>query len=99
MTICSYLSRNSRINEKAPELTKNTTKYFVAKGTDRFKKDFTLSEGLGIVLRNNEIKDIIKVTKSLKNRGILLKGTNRKTASQEGGFLNFPRLLMTAGLP
>ena len=48
---------------------------------------------------NNEIKDIMKVIKSLKNGGILLKGTTRKITTQEGGFLNFLRPLMTAGLP
>ena len=41
----------------------------------------------------------MKVIKSLENRGILLKGTTRKSISQEGGFLNFLRPLMTAGLP
>ena len=41
----------------------------------------------------------MKVIKSLENRGILLKGTTRKIISQEGGFLNFLRPLMTAGLP
>ena len=41
----------------------------------------------------------MKVIKSLQNRGILLKGTTRKIAGQEGGFLNFLRPLMTAGLP
>ena len=35
----------------------------------------------------------MKVVKSLKNRGILLKGTSRKSTSQEGGFLNFLRPL------
>ena len=53
----------------------------------------------GITLTNNEIKDIMKVITSLENRGILLKGTTRKITSQEGGFLNFLRPLMTAGLP
>ena len=43
-------------------------------------------------------KDIAKVIKSLENRGILLKGSTRKITSQEGGFLNFLRPLMTAGL-
>ena len=55
--------------------------------------------GLGITLTNNEIKDIIKVIKYLENRGILSKKSNRKIASQEGGFLNFLKLLMTADLP
>ena len=40
----------------------------------------------------------MKVIKSLENRGILFKGTTRKIASQGGGFLNFLRPLMTAGL-
>ena len=52
-----------------------------------------------MTLANNEIKDIMKVIKSLENRAILLKGTTRKIASQEGGFLNFLRSLMAAGLP
>ena len=37
--------------------------------------------------------------KSLENRGILLKRTTRKITSKEGGFLNFLRPLMTAGIP
>ena len=54
--------------------------------------------GAGITLTNNEIKDIMTVTKSSENRGTLLKETTRKITSQEGGFLNFLRPLMTAGL-
>ena len=53
----------------------------------------------GTDIANNEIKDIMKVIKSLENKGILLKGTTTKITSQEGGFLNFLRPLMTAGLP
>ena len=53
----------------------------------------------GINLTNNEIKDIVKVVKSLENRGILLKGTTRKITSRKEEFLNFLRPLMTAGLP
>ena len=41
----------------------------------------------------------MKLIKSLENREILLKGTTRKTASQEGGFLNIFRPSMTVGLP
>ena len=55
--------------------------------------------GIGTILTNNEIIDIMKVIKFLENRGILLKGTTTKITSQEGRFLNFIRLLMTAGLP
>ena len=40
----------------------------------------------------------MKLIKSLKNRGNLLKEKSRKITSQEGGFLTFFRLLMSAGL-
>ena len=50
------------------------------------------------MVTSNEAKDIIKVIRSLESREILLKGTTRKITSQEGRFLNFLRLLMTAGL-
>ena len=72
-------------------------KKFLHKQIDRLNKAYIT--GSGITLTNNEIKDIMKVIKSLENRGILLKGTTRKTTSQEGGFRNFLRPLMTAGLP
>ena len=45
------------------------------------------------------MKDIMKVIKSFENREILIKGTNTKITSQEKGFLNFLRPLITAGLP
>ena len=54
--------------------------------------------GSGITLTNNEIKYTIKAIKYLENRGILLNGTTTKITSQEGGFVNFLRPLMTAGL-
>ena len=41
----------------------------------------------------------MKIIKSLENRGILLEGTIIKITSQEGGFLNFLRPLMTGSLP
>ena len=41
---------------------------------------------------------LLNAINSLENRGILFKETPRKIASQEGGFLNFRRPLMTAGL-
>ena len=64
----------------------------------KVKKRISSITGSGITLTNNEIKDM-KAIMSLENRGILLKGTTRKITSQEGGFLNFLRPLMTAGLP
>ena len=54
-------------------------------------KKSSSSKGSGITLTNNEIKNIIKVIKSLEHRGFLLKGTTRKSISQEGGFFNFLR--------
>ena len=52
-----------------------------------------------MTLTSNEIKGIIKVIRSLKNRMSLLKGTTRKIPSQEVGFLNFLRPLMSVNLP
>ena len=52
----------------------------------------------GLMLTNNEIKYIIKVNWCLENR-LLLKRASRKLTSQEGGFLNFLRPLMSASLP
>ena len=65
----------------------------------RLKKRISSITGSGITLTNNEIKDIMEVIKSLENRGISLKETNKQIISQEGGFLNFLRPLVTAGLP
>ena len=64
----------------------------------RFFPYFKCILGTGITLTNSEIKCIIKEIRSLENRGILLKGTNRKVTSQEVRFLNFLKPLMTAGL-
>ena len=67
------------------------------------KEHFTLIEGSGTTLTNNEMKHIMKVIKFLeiviKFFRILLKRTSRKISSQEGGFLNFLMLLTIAGLP
>ena len=40
-----------------------------------------------------------KVIRSIENKGIFLKETTRKINSLKGGFLNFLKPLMTAGLP
>ena len=56
--------------------------------------------GHGTMLTSNEMKDIMKVIKSLENRVILLKGTPKKVMNQKGGFLqNVLGLLMKVGLP
>ena len=57
------------------------------------------SQGSETTLTNNKIKNIIKVIKSLENRGILLKRANRKNNSQKGGFLNFLAPLTRVALP
>ena len=66
---------------------------------EKIKRVFSKFKSSGITLGNNEIKDIIKVIRSLQNRGILLKGTTLKISSQKGGFLNFLRPLISVGLP
>ena len=48
----------------------------------KIKNGISLVTSSGITLINHEIKDIIKVIKSLENRGISLKETTRKIASQ-----------------
>ena len=55
--------------------------------------------GTGITLTNNEITDIMKIIRSLENRGILIKRTTRKISIEGVRFLNFPMSLMTAGIP
>ena len=41
----------------------------------------------GITLTNNQVKDVMKVIKSLENRGVLLKESTAKIISQKGRFL------------
>ena len=56
--------------------------------------------GLGITLTNNEIKDITKVSRFLKNRGCFLKRTTKNTFIQERGWCNnFVGSLMKFDLP
>ena len=59
-------------------------KNFLDKQIDRFNKENIT--GSGITLTYEEVKDIMKVIKSLENGGILLKGATRKVTSQEGRF-------------
>ena len=76
------------INETDKLSKKVTLKDIIKTSTDtkRFIKKLKNASdkalGTGITLRNNEIKDITKVIKSLENRGILLKGTTRQITSQ-----------------
>ena len=55
--------------------------------------------GSGITLRNNEVKDVVKVIRTLESRGILLNRTTSIVCSQEGGLLNFLGSLIRTGLP
>ena len=87
----------SSVAKKRTDIARNLGKKLLDKQIDRFNKEYIT--GSGITLTNYEIKDIMKVIKSLENRGIWLKGTTRKITSQEGGFLNFYRPLITAGIP
>ena len=48
----------------------------------KIKNGISLVTSSGITLINHEIKDIIKVIKSLENRGISLKESTRKSARQ-----------------
>ena len=54
---------------------KIATEYYVNKGINKLKNIFASSKGSGIVLTNNETKDIKKVIRSFGNEAILLKGT------------------------
>ena len=81
------------------DLPRNLGKEFLNQQIDKFNKEYISGNGSEITLTDNEIKDIMKVVKSLENRETSLKGTARKITSQEGGFLNFLKWLMTAGLP
>ena len=97
-----------KIVNKAKDLSNKVSLYNLVKIADSSRK--VLSDpkkyllghaifGVEITLTNNEIKDTMKIIKYPENRGILLKVTTTKIAGQKGGFLNFLKVLMTAGLP
>ena len=50
------------------------------------KKGISSIKGSGITLTNSEIKDIIKVIKSVENRGMLLKEPLEKVLVKEEDF-------------
>ena len=62
-------------------------------------KPSTFLRASRLTLTKNEIKDVVEVIRSLENRGLLLKRTTSKVTSQELALFNFPKPLMTAGLP
>ena len=85
------LKKVSLAPKLAPILAEKATEYYINKGCglingcgfesscriNELNKKFKSSKGTGITPTNNEIKDIMKMIKSLENRGILLKGTAR----------------------
>ena len=94
--IPSFGNTLSSVAKKETDIAVNFGKVFLNEQIDRFHEEYLT--GSGTTLTNNKIKDVIKVIKSLENRGTLLKGTTAKATSQKG-FLNFLRPLMTADLP
>ena len=73
--------------DKIQNLAKKVSDNKISIAADLFKLfKKVLIRGSGLTLTNNEMKDVIKVIRSLENR-IFLKGTTRKITSQEGGFL------------
>ena len=72
---------------------------FLESWTIEMENKIIKNESLGLTLTKNEIKDIVKVIKSLENRGILLKVTTENAINHEGGLLNFVALLLKTGLP
>ena len=94
----SYLKELSNIYTKKTNKN-NRNNLFIDEGLNMTGKKNKEKIGSGIGLTNNEIKDVMKVIKSLENRGVLSKGTTRKITRQDGRFLNFLRPLLTPGLP
>ena len=94
----SYLKELSNIYTKKTNKN-NRNNLFIDEGLNMTGKKNKEKISSGIGLTNNEIKDVMKVIKSLENRGVLSKGTTRKITRQDGRFLNFLRPLLTPGLP
>ena len=62
--VFGYIS--SGLAKKETDIARNLGKHFLDKQIDRFNKEYIT--GSVITLTNNEIKDIMKVIKSLENR-------------------------------
>ena len=95
----NYTNNKSNLYIDTKNYTSNKSNLYIDAGLTVIGKRIKENFGSIITLTNNKIKDVIKVIKSLENRWILLKGTTRKTASQEGEFLKFLRPSMAASLP
>ena len=75
----------NKTTNKAKDLSNKKSLNEVTKTTDFARKTLPYPTKFGMGIKN-EIKDIMKVIKSLENKVILLKGTTTKVTSQEGGF-------------
>ena len=96
---CSYttsnISNKSKSNKKrgkkgvalakpaAAESPEKATEYYVNKCRNKPNRKFASNRGSETTLTNNETKDITKKFRSLKNRGILIKGTEKLLAKKE----------------
>ena len=72
--------------EPGAQAAKMLTNIDLSAGLNVLHKKLT---GSGIMLTNNEIKDIVKVINYLENGGIFLKGTTKKITGEKVGFINF----------
>ena len=63
---------------------------------ETFEKANSSISGSGITVKNNK-SSTAKAIRSFENKEVLSKGLARKVSSQERGFLNFRRPLITAG--
>ena len=72
-------------NKVLPKLKKKkaASKFPLNTGLNIFSKTLLWITGSEITLTNNEIKYMIKLSRSLENRRTLLKGTTNKIFSQE----------------
>ena len=70
----------------APILAKNSTKYFGNTRIRMLNKGFTQSEESGITQIKNEVKYIIKIIKSLENRDISWRITEKDIKQKRGFF-------------
>ena len=65
-----HLQKKKRINDLCEKIS-------------NLRNEFRIIKGSGNTLKNNEIRDIMKVIRSLENRGSFLKGTIKKITSQK----------------
>ena len=58
----------SSVAKKGTDIARSLGNDFLDKQIDKFNKEYITGKGSEITLTNNEIKDIMKVIKSLENR-------------------------------